>query len=172
MGFPQKTGLKTYFRNRDHYGEGGDTPSAVGALEAVDTVGSGPHRLVETDCEIGLRDLRRRRGDGVHLQQDGTKLTGTMEGGIGVGIPILMERRMAKSVYLKAGDKTYSDFLEGDQIELQHTVELGFSPAQLETPTGPRPRLDHHRMDRIRRGTYPCDRQPAFPLFCIGCSIE
>jgi len=88
-------------------------------------------------------------GDGATvftLRQDGNKLTGTMEGGGGgffggsdAAIPITDGKVDGKSVYFKAGNNTYSGSLEGDQIELQRTVELGFSLAQPETPTGPRP---------------------------------
>jgi beta-galactosidase len=90
-------------------------------------------------------------GDGATvftLRQDGNNLTGTMEGGGGgffggsdAGIPITDGKVDGKSVYFKAGNNTYSGSLEGDQIELQRTVELGFSLAQPETPTGPRPAI-------------------------------
>jgi beta-galactosidase len=88
-------------------------------------------------------------GDGATvftLRQEGNKLTGAMEGGGGgffggsdAGIPITDGKVDGKSVYFKAGNNTYSGSLDGDQIELQRTVELGFSLAQPETPTGPRP---------------------------------
>jgi beta-galactosidase len=90
-------------------------------------------------------------GDGATvftLRQDGNNLTGTMEGGGGgffggsdAGLPITDGKVDGKSVYFKAGNSTYSGSLEGDQIELQRTVELGFSLAQPETPTGPRPAI-------------------------------
>ena len=90
-------------------------------------------------------------GDGATvftLRQDGNNLTGTMEGGGGgffggsdAAIPITDGKVDGKSVYFKAGNNTYSGSLEGDQIELQRTVELGFSLAQPETPTGPRPAI-------------------------------
>jgi beta-galactosidase len=90
-------------------------------------------------------------GDGATvftLRQDGNNLTGTMEGGGGgffggsdAGIPITDGKVDGKSVYFKAGNNTFSGSLEGDQIELQRTVELGFSLAQTETPTGPRPAI-------------------------------
>jgi beta-galactosidase len=80
------------------------------------------------------------------LRQDGNKLTGSMEGagggffgGSDAGIPIADGKVDGKNVYFKAGNNTYSGTLEGDQIELQRTVELGFALPRAEEPTGPRP---------------------------------
>jgi beta-galactosidase len=80
------------------------------------------------------------------LRQDGNKLTGSMEGagggffgGSDAGIPITDGKVDGKNVYFKAGNNTYSGTLEGDQIELQRTVELGFALPRAEEPTGPRP---------------------------------
>jgi len=80
------------------------------------------------------------------LRQDGNKLTGSMEGagggffgGSDAGIPITDGKVDGKNVYFKAGNNTYSGTLEGDQIELQRTVELGFTLPRAEEPTGPRP---------------------------------
>jgi beta-galactosidase len=88
-------------------------------------------------------------GDGAMvftLRQDGSNLTGTMEGGGGgffggsdAGIPITDGKVDGKSVYFKAGNNTYSGTLEGEQIELQRTVNFGFSLSQPEAPAGPRP---------------------------------
>lgn len=90
-------------------------------------------------------------GDGATvftLRQDGNKLTGIMEGGGGgffggsdAAIPITDGKVDGTSVYFKAGNNTYSGSLEEDQIELQRTVDLGFSLAQPETPTGLRPAI-------------------------------
>jgi beta-galactosidase len=80
------------------------------------------------------------------LRQDGNKLTGSMEGagggsfgGSDAGIPITDGKVDDKNVYFKAGNNTYSGTLEGDQIELQRTVELGFALPRAEEPMGPRP---------------------------------
>jgi beta-galactosidase len=80
------------------------------------------------------------------LRQDGNKLTGSVEGARGgffggsdAGIPITDGKVDGRNVYFKAGSNTYSGTLEGDQIELQRTVELGFALPRAEEPTGPRP---------------------------------
>ena len=80
------------------------------------------------------------------LRQDGSTLTGSMEGagggffgGSDAGIPITDGKVDGKSVYFKAGNNTYSGTLERDQIELQRTVELGFALPRAGEPTGPRP---------------------------------
>ncbi len=80
------------------------------------------------------------------LRQDGNKLTGSVEGGGGgffggsdAGIPITDGKVDDKSVYFKAGNNAYSGTLEGDQIELQRTVEPGPALPRAEEPTGPRP---------------------------------
>jgi beta-galactosidase len=80
------------------------------------------------------------------LRQDGSTLTGSVDGGGGgffggsdSGIPITDGKVDGQSIHFKAGNNTYSGALEGDQIELQRTVELGFSLAQPGEPTGPRP---------------------------------
>jgi beta-galactosidase len=80
------------------------------------------------------------------LRQDGNKLTGSVEGTAGgffggsdPGIPIADGKVDGKSVYFKAGNNAYSGTSEGDQIELQRTVELGVASPRAEEPTGPRP---------------------------------
>ncbi len=80
------------------------------------------------------------------LRQDGNKLTGSVEGPGGgffgasdAGITITDGKVDGKNVYFKAGNNTYSGTLEGDQIELQRTVELGFASPRAEEPTGQRP---------------------------------
>jgi beta-galactosidase len=88
-------------------------------------------------------------GDGAMvftLRQEGSNLTGTMEGGGGgffggsdAGVPITNGKVDGKNVYFKVGNNTYSGTLEGDQIELQRTMELGFNLTQPPTPAGPRP---------------------------------
>jgi beta-galactosidase len=80
------------------------------------------------------------------LRQDGNKLTGSVEGtgggffgGSDAGIPIADGKVDGKNVYFKAGNNTYSGTLEGDQIELQRTPELGSASPRAEESTGPRP---------------------------------
>jgi beta-galactosidase len=80
------------------------------------------------------------------LRQDGNKLTGSMEGvstgffgGSDAGIPITDGKVDGKTVYFKAGTNTYSGSLEGDQIELQRTMEPVFPSPRVEETTGPRP---------------------------------
>jgi beta-galactosidase len=80
------------------------------------------------------------------LHQDGNKLTGTVEGGGGgffggsdAGLPITGGTVNGNSVSFKAGNNTYSGTLEGDQIDLQRTVSLGFPMPQVVEPTGPQP---------------------------------
>ena len=80
------------------------------------------------------------------LRQDGNKLTGSMVGGSSgsfgssdAGIPITDGKVDGKTVYFKAGTSTYSGALEGDQIELQRTMEPVFPPPRVEETAGPRP---------------------------------
>jgi beta-galactosidase len=80
------------------------------------------------------------------LRQDGNKLSGNLEGTGGgffgmsdAGIPITDGKVDGKNVYFKAGNNTYSGTLEGDQIELQRTVDPGSALPRVEEPTGPRP---------------------------------
>jgi beta-galactosidase len=82
------------------------------------------------------------------LRQDGNKLTGSVEstgggffGGSDAGITITDGKVDGKNVYFKAGNNTYSGTLEGDQVELQRTVELGSALPRAEEPTGPRPAI-------------------------------
>ncbi len=76
------------------------------------------------------------------LRQDGSTLTGSVEGaggGSNAGIPITDGKVEGSNVYFKAGNNTYSGTLEGDQIKLQRTVDPGFSLPQPEEPAEPRP---------------------------------
>jgi beta-galactosidase len=80
------------------------------------------------------------------LRQDGNKLPGSLEGagggffgGSDAGSPITGGKVDGKNVYFKAGNNTYSGTLEGDQIELQRTVEPGVALQRSEAPTVPRP---------------------------------
>ncbi len=88
-------------------------------------------------------------GDGTTvftLRQQGSTLTGSVEGagggffgGSDAGIPITDGKVDGNNVYFKAGNNTYSGTVEGDQIELQRAVELGFPLSQPEGPLGARP---------------------------------
>ena len=80
------------------------------------------------------------------LRQDGNKLTGSVEGGGGgffgggdASITIADGKVDGRDVYFKAGNNTYSGTLEGDQIDLQRTVEPSAALPRAEEPTGPRP---------------------------------
>jgi beta-galactosidase len=80
------------------------------------------------------------------LRQDGNTITGSVEGtgggffgGSDAGMPISDGKVDGRNVYFKAGNNIYSGALEGDQIELQRTVEAGVAPPRAGEPTGPRP---------------------------------
>ena len=80
------------------------------------------------------------------LHQQGSTLTGAVEGagggffgGSDAAIPVTDGKVDGSNVYFKAGNNTYSGTLEGDQIELQRAVDLGFPMSQPPEPTGPRP---------------------------------
>jgi beta-galactosidase len=70
---------------------------------------------------------------------DGTG--GGFFGGSDAGIQITDGKVDSKNVYFKAGNNTYSGTLEGDQIELQRTVEPNFPLPRVEEPTRPRPTI-------------------------------
>jgi beta-galactosidase len=77
------------------------------------------------------------------LKQDGSQLTGTVEGaaggffgGMDVPIPIVEGKVDGNSVSFKAGNSTYSGTLKGDQIELERKMDFGF---RLENPPEPPP---------------------------------
>jgi beta-galactosidase len=80
------------------------------------------------------------------LRQDGNKLTGSVEGGGGgffggsdAGVTIADGKVDGRDVYFKAGNNTYSGTLDGDQIELQRTVEPAVALPRAEESTGSRP---------------------------------
>jgi beta-galactosidase len=88
-------------------------------------------------------------GDGTMvftLRQDGGGLTGAVEGagggffgGSDAGVAITDGKVDGQNVSFKAGNNTYSGTVEGDQIELQRTVELGFTLVPSVETTGSRP---------------------------------
>jgi beta-galactosidase len=73
------------------------------------------------------------------LCQDGSKLTGTVEGGAGffggddVPSPIMEGRVDGDRVAFKSGNSNFTGMLKGDRIELQRSVNLPW-----ETPTPPK----------------------------------
>jgi|CZKR01.1.fsa_nt_gi beta-galactosidase len=73
------------------------------------------------------------------LRQDGSKLTGTVEGGAGffggddVPSPIVEGRVDGDRVAFKSGNSNFTGLLKGDRIELQRLVNLPW-----ETPTPPK----------------------------------
>jgi beta-galactosidase len=80
------------------------------------------------------------------LRQDGNHLTGSVEaaaggffGGSDAAVQITDGKVDGNNVFFKAGNNTYSGTLEGDQIELQRTVEPSAAPPRPAEPTGPRP---------------------------------
>jgi beta-galactosidase len=80
------------------------------------------------------------------LRQDGGGLTGAVEGagggffgGSDAGVAITDGKVDGQNVSFKAGNNTYSGTVEGDQIELQRTVELGFTLVPSVETTGSRP---------------------------------
>ncbi len=82
------------------------------------------------------------------LRQDGSKLTGNVEGtgggffgGGDAPTPITEGKIDGDSISFKAGNNTYAGTLKGDQIELQRKVDLGFPLTPPETPTGQRPAI-------------------------------
>jgi beta-galactosidase len=82
------------------------------------------------------------------LRQDGSKLTGSVEGsgggffgGSDAGIPITDGKLDGNNVYFKAGNNMYSGSLVGDQIALQRTAELGSALPLAEESTGSRPAI-------------------------------
>ena len=80
------------------------------------------------------------------LLQDGTNLTGTVEGtgggffgGTDAPIPISEGKVDGGSVSFKAGNNTFSGSVKGDQIELERTISIPFRmpPPPSETPGSP-----------------------------------
>ncbi len=83
------------------------------------------------------------------LRQEGNSLTGSVEGtgggffgGNDAPIPITEGKVDGDNVAFKAGRSTYAGTLQGDQIELQRTIDFGFRlPTPPEAPAGPRPAI-------------------------------
>jgi beta-galactosidase len=83
------------------------------------------------------------------LRQNGSSLTGTMEGagggffgGSDAPVPITEARIDGNSVSFKAGNGVFSGKVNGDQIKLQRTADPGSqSPSRPSEPTGSRPAI-------------------------------
>jgi beta-galactosidase len=79
------------------------------------------------------------------LRQNGSSLTGTVEGGGGfftgdeAPIPIENGKVDGRNVSFKAGNSTYAGTMSEDRIELQRKIEFPFRVPQVETPTSPQP---------------------------------
>ena len=96
-----------------------------------------------TAGDSGILALLRGAGSSVFtLRQDGSSLTGTVEGTAAGSLAAPMcrsrsrtARSMATQVSFKAGNNTYTGTLKGEQIELQQTTAGGFprpTPAKEE----------------------------------------
>ena len=82
------------------------------------------------------------------LHQEGSKLTGTVEGASvgffgGSDTPAQIEEGKVDgdSVSFKAGSSTFKGTIKGDRIELERGINLGFRMPAQEEPTGPRPAI-------------------------------
>ena len=81
------------------------------------------------------------------LHQDGSRLTGTVEGGGGFfsggETPATIEdgKVEGKDVSFKAGNSSYSGTIAGGRLELQRKIELPFHAPVVETPVGPQPAI-------------------------------
>ncbi len=81
------------------------------------------------------------------LHQDGSSLTGTVEGGGGfftgdeTPSPIENGKVDGTNVSFKAGNSTYSGTMSGERIELQRKIEFPFRRPSPETPVGPQPAI-------------------------------
>ena len=82
------------------------------------------------------------------LRQDGSKLTGSVEGtgggffgGGDAPTPITEGKIDGENISFKAGNNTYAGSLKGEQIELQRKVDLGFSLTPPAAPVEPRPAI-------------------------------
>jgi beta-galactosidase len=90
-------------------------------------------------------------GDGTlvfTLRQEGSALTGAVEGGGGgffggndAPLPIVEGKVAGSNVSFKAGNSTYSGALKQDRIELERKTDFGFPMPHVEEPAGPRPAI-------------------------------
>jgi beta-galactosidase len=91
-------------------------------------------------------------GDGTtifSLRQDGSTLTGSVEGvaggffgGSDAAIPIAEGKVDGQSVSFKVGNSTFSGTLKGDQLELMRTIDFSRWLSRLpKEPSGPRPAI-------------------------------
>jgi beta-galactosidase len=83
------------------------------------------------------------------LKQEGNSLTGAVEGAAGgffagsdVPAPLTEGKVDGKNVSFKAGNSTYSGTVNGDRIELERKIDLGFPmPRMTEAPAESRPTI-------------------------------
>jgi len=83
------------------------------------------------------------------LHQDGSALTGTVEGsgaggffgGSDVPAPIAEGKVQGSSVSFKVGNSTYSGTISADRMELQRTTDAAMQMPHPAEPTGPRPAI-------------------------------
>ena len=82
------------------------------------------------------------------LRQNGSSLTGTVEGGgggflSGGEVPLAIEdgKIDGSSISFKAGSSTYTGTIAADRIRLERRIELPFHRPNPVTPTGPQPAI-------------------------------
>ena len=82
------------------------------------------------------------------LRQNGSSLTGTVEGGgggflSGGEVPLAIEdgKIDGSSISFKAGSSTYTGTIAADRIRLERRIELPFHRPSPVTPTGPQPAI-------------------------------
>ena len=99
------------------------------------------------------------------LKQDGGDLAGNVDGGAGgffggADTPTaLTEGKVdGNKVSFKAGNSTYSGTINGDRIELERSIELGFPIPHPEEPANPRPAI----------GPPPDGSDPSIPAFRLA----
>jgi beta-galactosidase len=82
------------------------------------------------------------------LRQDGTSLTGSVEGagggffgGSDAPVPITEGKVNGNDVSFKSGNSTYVGKINGDQLELERKIVIPFRMTPPAEPTGPRPAI-------------------------------
>ena len=99
--------------------------------------------------ESGILALLTGAGSTIFsLQQDGSNLTGSVEGigysfigGNDAPAPIAEGKVDGSNISFKAGNSTYSGTLKGDQIELQRSMNLGFHIPEPAKESADRPAI-------------------------------
>jgi beta-galactosidase len=82
------------------------------------------------------------------LRQDGSNLTGTVEGagggffgGSDAPVPITEGKVNGTDVSFKSGNSTYAGKINGDQLELERKIEIPFRMTPPAEPSGTRPAI-------------------------------